>query len=79
MMEETICVGTTGPIGLTNFERCTICQNDTQTTLQRVRPVTAFGVAIEKRQDHIEKRLETDLVPDILQHKSVMWHGEWRR
>ncbi|KAI0216019.1 hypothetical protein LSAT2_031917, partial [Lamellibrachia satsuma] len=41
--------GTTGPIGLTNFERCIICHNDTQTTLHRVRSVTAVGIAIEKR------------------------------
>ena len=77
MMEETICLGMTGPIGLTNFEQCIICQKDTQTTLLRVRSVTAC-VAIEKRQYKIAKRLETDLVPDILEHKSVMWHGECR-
>ena len=99
MTEETICLGTTGPIGLTNFEttgpigltnfgttgpigltnfrttgligltnfgttgpitnfeRCIICQKNTQTTLHRVRTVTALGVAIEKRQERLETKV----------------------
>ena len=52
---------------------------DIQTTLLKVSSVTAFSAAIEKRPYHIAKRIETYLVPDILEHKSMMWHGECRR
>ena len=60
-------------------ELCIICQKETPTTLQRVISATSLSFAIEKRQNHVAKRLEKDGVLDILQHKSVMWHGECRR
>ena len=78
-MEEIICLGTSEPIGLTNFDRCIIRQKETPTTLQRVTSLIALSFAIEKRQDGVAKRLEKDCVLDISQHKSVMWHGECRR
>ena len=70
--EQLILLIPNKKIKLTNYDRCVICQNDTNETLRKAKDCSSLISALKMRQDDVHDRLEIDY--DKLNDMSVMWH-----